>query len=94
MGDAISTLLQLMLTALGALPLPDTALAGGVFAVAAALIAVAVLALLVSAAAPRSGIRSSTRPGGVRDVSVLLAQSHPDADGHRRPRAPGLAPAA
>jgi len=27
-------------------------------------------------------------------VSVLLAQSHPNADGHRRPRAPGLAPAA
>jgi len=94
MGDATGTLLQLMLAALGAVPLPDAALSGGVFAVAAALVAVAVLALVIVHAAPNAGIRSSARPGGVLGASVLLTQSHPDADGRPRPRAPGLAPAA
>lgn len=89
MGDVISTLLQLMLATFGAVPLPD-----GVFGVAAVILALAVLALAVALAAPHSGIRLSMRPGGAIDASVLLAQSDPDADGHPRPRAPGVALAA
>ncbi|MFD5213285.1 DUF6412 domain-containing protein [Microbacterium sp. NPDC058345] len=89
MGEMIGTLLQLMLTALGAAPQTD-----GMLGVAAVLIAVAVLAVIIALAAPHSGVRLSMRPGGAIDASVLLAQSDPDADGHPRPRAPGAASAA
>ncbi|WP_309128348.1 DUF6412 domain-containing protein [Microbacterium sp.] len=89
MGEKIGTLLQLLLTALGAVPLTD-----GVLGVAAVLVAVTVLALVVALAAPHSGLRLSVHPGGAVDATVLLAQSDPDADGHPRPRAPGFALAA
>lgn len=90
MSEAIGTLLQLLLAALGALPVPD----GGMLGVAAAIVALAVLALAITLVAPPSGIRSAPHPRRAIDVSVLLAQSDPDAAGHPRPRAPGVARAA
>ena len=90
MIDALSTVLQLMLTALGAVPVP----LDGMLGVAALLVAVAVIAIAVALVAPRTGLRSAPHPRRAIDVSTQLSQSHPDADGHPRPRAPGVAFAA
>lgn len=90
MLDALSTMLQLMLTALGAVPVP----VDGMLGIAAVLVTVAVLALVITILAPQAGIRSAPHPRRAIDVSTRLAQSHPDADGHPRPRAPGAAFAA
>ena len=90
MIDALNTLLQLLLTALGAVPIP----VDGMLGIAAILVTIAVLTIVVSVLAPRAGIRSSPHPRRAIDVSTCLAQSHPDADGHPRPRAPGVVLAA
>lgn len=94
MDHAISTLIQLLLTALGAVPLPSTLTAGGMLGVAAILVAVTVIALALALVTPQWGIRSAPHPRRAIDVSTLLAQSDPDASGHPRPRAPGVALAA
>lgn len=60
---------------------------------AAVLVAVAVIAVSVALVAPLFGIRSTPHPRRAIDVSTLLAQSDPDAAGHPRSRAPGVAPA-
>ncbi|OIH93665.1 DUF6412 domain-containing protein [Curtobacterium sp. MCBA15_001] len=73
----------------GALPL--LALAGfGIAAVAAAVLVAQVLALVLGAPST-PGLRS--RETG-QDLVVRIAWSHPDADGHARPRAPGATPTA
>ncbi|MGF2950112.1 DUF6412 domain-containing protein [Microbacterium alcoholitolerans] len=90
MTDVLSTLLQLMLTALGAVAMPPD----GMLGIAAILVTIAVLTMLVAMLAPLTGLRSSAHPRRAIDVSIRLAQSHPDADGHPRPRAPGVALAA
>ena len=73
----------------GALPL--LALAGfGIAAVAAAVLVAQVLALVLGAPTT-PGLRS--RDTG-QDLVVRIAWSHPDADGHARPRAPGATPTA
>lgn len=89
----IQTLLQLMLTALGVVPLPSGTATGGMLTIAV-VIALAVIAIALSLVTPVFGIRSAPHPRRAIDVSTLLAQSDPDAAGHRRPRAPGVAPAA
>ena len=94
MTDAIRMLLQALLVALGAVPLPDALTAGGVLGVAAILVATTVLVVALAVLMPRFGIRSAPHPRRAIDVSTLLAQSDPDAAGHPRPRAPGVAPAA
>ena len=94
MIDAIRMLLQALLVALGAVPLPDALTAGGVLGVAAILVAATVLVVALAVLMPRFGIRSAPHPRRAIDVSTLLAQSDPDAAGHPRPRAPGVAPAA
>jgi len=94
MTDAIRMLLQALLVALGAVPLPDALTAGGVLGVAAVLVATTVLVVALAVLMPRFGIRSAPHPRRAIDVSTLLAQSDPDAAGHPRPRAPGVAPAA
>jgi hypothetical protein len=94
MIDAIRMLLQALLVALGAVPLPDALTAGGVLGVAAILVATTVLVVALAVLMPRFGIRSAPHPRRAIDVSTLLAQSDPDAAGHPRPRAPGVAPAA
>lgn len=94
MIDTIGSLLQLILTALGVVPLPDGMTAGGMLGIAAILVAVAVIAIAVTAVTPLFGIRSAPHPRRAIDVSVLPTQSDPDASGHPRPRAPGVALAA
>ncbi|BDZ40517.1 DUF6412 domain-containing protein [Microbacterium suwonense] len=94
MTEAIGSLLQLMLTALGVVPLPAGMTAGGMLGVAAILVAVAVIAIALTTVTPVFGIRSAPHPRRAIDVSTLLAQSDPDASGHPRPRAPGVASAA
>jgi len=94
MIESINALLQLMLTALGVVPLPSGLDAGGMLGVAAVLFAVAVIAIAITAVAPFFGIRSTPHPRRGVDVSAPLTQSDPDAAGHPRPRAPGVAPAA
>ena len=92
MIEALSTSLQLMLTALGVVPAPLSGMPlEGMLGIAAILVALAVLALAIAVAAPQTGIRSAPHPRRAIDVSTRLAQSHPDADGHPRPRAPGVA---
>ena len=94
MIDAIRMLLQALLVALGAVPLPYALTAGGALGVAAILVATTVLVVALAVLMPRFGIRSAPHPRRAIDVSTLLAQSDPDAAGHPRPRAPGVAPAA
>lgn len=93
MLDTISALLQLMLAALGVAVLPPGAMTGGMLGIAL-LVAVAVLAIALAVVTPLFGIRSTPHPRRAIDVSTVLAQSDPDAAGHPRPRAPGVAPAA
>ncbi|WP_261393823.1 DUF6412 domain-containing protein [Microbacterium esteraromaticum] len=81
----MSTLLQLLLSALGAVPMP----LGGMLGMAAVLVALAVVAMTLAVLAPQTGIRSAPHALRWIDLSTRLAQSHPDADGHPRPRAPG-----
>ncbi|MCJ1714871.1 DUF6412 domain-containing protein [Curtobacterium sp. VKM Ac-2922] len=72
----------------GALPL--LALAGfGAVVVAAAVLVAQVLALVLGVAGT-VGLRVPSAP---RDLVTRIAWSHPDADGHARPRAPGVVPA-
>lgn len=86
-------LLQFMLTALGFVPLPQGLSTGGMLSIAVVLVAVAVITIALALISPIFGIRSAPHPHRARDASTLLAQSHPDAAGHRRPRAPGAAAA-
>jgi hypothetical protein len=59
---------------------------------AAAVAVVAVLAItLTPVDLPVSAAGSAAHPLRAIDVSVRLTQSHPDAPGHSRPRAPGAA---
>lgn len=53
--------------------------------------AVLALALILAVALPAGEHAPLTRPRAQIDVSALVAQSHPDAAGHARPRAPGSA---
>jgi hypothetical protein len=91
MIESITALLQLLLAALGAAPLPSGLDAGGMLGIAAVLVAVAVIAIALTLVAPLFGIRSTPHPRRAIDVSTLLTQSDPDAAGHPRPRAPGVA---
>lgn len=94
MTETIATLLQLMLTALGVMPLPSGPDAGGMLSLAVVLVSVAMIALAAALVAPLVGIGSAPHPRRAIDASARLTQSDPDAAGHPRPRAPGVAPAA
>ncbi len=87
--ESIDAFLRVLLDVVGAANVADpTALA---FTVAAAA-AVAGLALACSALElPTGPPRISPHPRRAIDVSTRVAQSHPDAPGHSRPRAPGVA---
>ena len=64
-------------------------------ALALALTAVAVAIALVVAVASRSAAPGLlSRPRAQIDPSALVSQSDPDAAGHSRPRAPGVAASA
>ncbi|MEW1962278.1 DUF6412 domain-containing protein [Microbacterium sp. NPDC077644] len=92
MTDGIEQLLQLILSALGLVAMPDLAsldLAGLTLAVA--LLAVTALVAAITLGLVPTGQGSAPHPLRAIGASVLLAQSDPNADGHPRPRAPGVA---
>lgn len=93
MRQAISALLTVMLTVLGVASLPAEMASGGVLGVVAVLLAVAVVVAIVAQVTAPPGTRSAPHPRRAIDVSTLLTQSDPDAAGHPRPRAPGVASA-
>ncbi len=87
MGDWFGRMLAVVATAIGFVVLPDAAGIG----VALALVALTTLVLVLAIALLPVGRRGEPHPLRAIDASVVLAQSHPDAAGHPRPRAPGVA---
>ena len=90
MGEWFGRMLGFVASALGLVALPDAAAVG----VAIALVALATLTLVVALSLVPPTAGTSPHPQRAIDVSTLLAQSDPDAAGHTRPRAPGVAVAA
>jgi hypothetical protein len=90
MSEWFGQMLGFVASALGVIAVPDAAALG----VAIALIALTTLTIAVALSLVPP--RGDTAPHPLRaiDVSTLLAQSDPDAAGHPRPRAPGVAVAA
>jgi uncharacterized protein (DUF58 family) len=95
MNRIFGILVRLSLAALGVVALVSTAAAIDTStsgALAIALGAAALLsALAIAVAFPVRAVERLARPRSEIDVSTLVAQSHPDAAGHSRPRAPGFA---
>lgn len=94
MADWFEQMVQLMLTALGVLNMPDlAALDVTALSLALAVLAVATVVVAIVLGVIPAERGSSPHPLRAIDVSALLSQSDPDAAGHPRPRAPGVAPA-
>lgn len=87
MGERFGQMLGFLATALGIVALPDATALG----VAIALVALTTLTIVLALSVLPPGARTSPHPLRAIDVSALLAQSDPDAAGHPRPRAPGVA---
>ncbi|MBO9625956.1 MAG: hypothetical protein J7484_06245 [Microbacterium sp.] len=90
MGDVIGQMLTFVATALGLVSMPDASALG----VAIALLALATLTIAVALTVAPAADRGAPHPLRAIDVGALLSQSDPDAAGHPRPRAPGVAVAA
>lgn len=91
MADWFEQMVQLMLSALGLLNMPDLAtLDFATLSLALALLAVAAVVVTIVIGVVQAGQGSSPHPLRAIDASVLLSQSDPDAAGHPRPRAPGV----
>lgn len=90
MGEWFGQMLSILATALGLVSMPDAAALG----LAIALLAVTALALAVVLSVRPVVGADDPHPLRAIDVGTLLAQSDPDAAGHPRPRAPGVAVAA
>jgi hypothetical protein len=89
MTESMGVVLRLLLETLAGVAIREPSVLA--FA-AAAVAAVAVLAItLALVELPVSAAGSAAHPLRAIDVSVRLTQSHPDAPGHSRPRAPGAA---
>lgn len=90
MIDALTSFMQVLLlsSVIGASE------AGPAAMWAVVLAAAVVIVLLQAVGSPRSMRASLVRPGRAIDVSVAVAQSDPDAAGHPRSRAPGIAASA
>jgi hypothetical protein len=83
--------LQLVLSTLGMLTSSDVGTLGAL-GVALALVSGAVLlASMIALDVPAGGASSPVHPARAIDLSSPLSQSDPDAAGHPRPRAPGIA---
>ncbi|MGN6408080.1 MAG: DUF6412 domain-containing protein [Curtobacterium sp.] len=88
------TVVELLLRATAALVLGDPSVGAvpllavaalGLTAVAVAVLVAAVLAIVLGVVSARS----ATPSRAPADLVTRIAWSHPDADGHARPRAPG-----
>ncbi len=88
MIDALTSVLQVLLSSSSAVSASE---AGSATLWALVLAAAVVFVLVRSVGSPRSVRACLVRPGGAIDVSVAVAQSDPDAAGHPRSRAPGIA---
>jgi len=92
MADGIEHLMQLFLSALGLVAMPDMAsLDLAALTLAMAVLTVVALVIVITLGIARAGHGSSPHPLRAIDPSTLLSQSDPDAAGHPRPRAPGVA---
>ncbi|GAA0484122.1 DUF6412 domain-containing protein [Microbacterium aurantiacum] len=91
MVDAVMSFFSVLLSLSGAIALSPSDSAAVWALVAASVLLVALL--LTTASLPPRG---ASRQGAERaiDVSVVVAQSDPDAAGHPRSRAPGVAASA
>ena len=90
MSEWFSQMLSFIASALGLVSMPDAAALG----LAIALLAVTALTLALVLSVTPGSSSDSPHPLRAIDVGVLLTQSDPDAAGHPRPRAPGVATAA
>ena len=90
MSEWFGQMLSFVATALGLVSMPDAAALG----LAIALLAVTALTLAIVLSVTPGSSSDSQHPLRAIDVGVLLTQSDPDAAGHPRPRAPGVATAA
>jgi len=88
----VGQLLGLVMAALGIAAAPDATALG----IAIAVVAVATLTIALALAAGPLRAADADAPHPLRgiDVGAALDQSDPDAAGHPRPRAPGVAVAA
>ena len=89
-GRMLAIVVAGLATVLGIVAIPDAATVG----LAIALVALATLTIAVALSLVPPGEGASPHPLRAIDVSAPLAQSDPDAAGHPRPRAPGVAVAA
>lgn len=93
-SDALAQLMQLVASVLGLAAAPDlSAMEMAALALAVAVLSVAALAVAITLGIVQTGQGTAPHPLRAIGRSVLPAQSHPDAAGHPRPRAPGAAPA-
>ena len=90
MSEWFGQLLSVVATALGLVSMPDAAALG----LAVALLAVTALTLAIMLSVRPEAASDAPHPLRAIDVGTLLPQSDPDAAGHPRPRAPGVATAA
>lgn len=90
MSEWFGQMMAFLATALGLASVPDAATLSLVVAV----LAVAALTLAVVLNVGPGPAADAPHPLRAIDVGVLLTQSDPDAAGHPRPRAPGVATAA
>lgn len=90
MSEWFGQMLSFVATALGLVSMPDAAALG----LAIALLAMTALALAIVLSVRPGATADAPHPLRAIDVGVLLTQSDPDAAGHPRPRAPGVATAA
>lgn len=90
MSEWFGQVMSFVATALGLVTMPDAAALG----VAIALLAVTALTLAVVLSVRQVPRADEPHPLRAIDVGALLSQSDPDAAGHPRPRAPGVATAA
>jgi hypothetical protein len=91
MIDAMTSFLQVLLSSSSVIGASDA----GSVAMWAVVFTAAVLVVLLQAVCTPGSIQASlVRPDRAIDASVAVAQSDPDAAGHTRSRAPGIAAAA
>ncbi|ALX65647.1 DUF6412 domain-containing protein [Microbacterium sp. XT11] len=83
----LGQMLSVVAMTLGLTPAPDAAAIG----VAIALVALTTLAITLALTLTPSADADAPHPLRAIDVGALLTQSDPDAAGHPRPRAPGVA---
>ncbi|MFB8188029.1 DUF6412 domain-containing protein [Microbacterium sp. NPDC055988] len=90
MSEWFGQMLSFVATALGLVSMPDATALG----LAIALLAMTALTLAIVLSVRPEATSDAPHPLRAIDVGTLLTQSDPDAAGHPRPRAPGVATAA